>query len=222
MTRREYHRERYHCNFGELDTCLVLCWCFEPTAGVKARPSSHCTGKQVMKSRYGKLMLTCMMLFPLIIAPAVPLAAQFDRNAALPFVQKFHAAFNEGADCKSLYERRNNAKRNGADNEQQNQMDLKLRSVGCTSDTAKRRSEVPPNTGTYTINEYRIYREVVSAPVGMSEEQALATVGKKYKMSPTQVRKIASKVTRNLFDNEWMDVTELEIRHASNWKDEKR
>ncbi len=173
-------------------------------------------------SRYCTLILRCMMWLTLVISPAVPLAAQFDRDAASPYVQNFYAAFNEGADCKSLYERRNNAKRNGADNEQQNQMNLKLRSVRCTGDTAKRRPEVPPNTGTYTVNEYRIYREVMSVPVGTSEQQALATVGKKYKMSPTQVQKIAAKVTRNLFDNDWMDVIALEIRHASDWKDEKR
>jgi hypothetical protein len=158
----------------------------------------------------------------LVALPAMSLSAQFDRNAASPFVQKFYLAFNEGADCSSLYELRNDAKRNGADNEQQNQMNLKLRSVRCTGNTAKRRPEVPPNTGTYTVNEYRIYRDVMSAPMDMSEAQALANVGKKYKMSPTQVRKIAEKVTRNLFDNDWMSVLELEIRHASDWKDEKR
>ncbi len=134
---------------------------------------------------------------------------------------KFYAAFNEGADCPRLYELRNNARRNGADHEQQNQMKLKLRSVGCTSDTTERRAEIPSNSGTYTINEYRIYREVMRAPANMPERQALVTVGKKYKMSLLQVRETAEKVSRNLFENDWFDVLELEIRHASDWKGEK-
>ena len=149
-------------------------------------------------------------------------AAWPNRNSASSFVQSFYAAFSEGADCSRLYELRNKAKRNGADNEQQQQMNLKLRSVRCIDASAKRKPDVPPNTGSYTVNEYRIYREVMSAPMNIPEKQALANVGKKYNMPPTQVRKIAEKVTRNLFENDWMDVLELEIRHASDWKDEKR
>ena len=56
----------------------------------------------------------------------------------------------------------------------------------------------------------------------MPESEALAMVGKKYNISPVQVRDIAEKVTRNLLDNDWMDVLELEIRHASDWADKKR
>jgi hypothetical protein len=175
-----------------------------------------------MGVRHYRLEVVICVLAGLSICSTVINAAIFDRDRASPFVRKFDAAFNEGADCKSLYERRNNAKRNGADNEQQKQMNLKLRSVRCTGDTAKLSPEVPPNTGAYTVNEYRIYREIMSAPLDTPEEQALLTVGKKYNMSPIQVRKIAEKVTRNLFENDWMDVIEFEIRHASDWKDEKR
>ena len=62
----------------------------------------------------------------------------------------------------------------------------------------------------------------MSAPVDMAESEAFAMVGKKYNISPVQVRDIAEKVTRNLLDNDWMDVLELEIRHASDWADKKR
>jgi hypothetical protein len=168
------------------------------------------------------LVLRTVLIAAYCAFPGLPLAAQFDGNAASPHLTKFYAAFNEGADCSRLYELRNNAKRNGADHEQQQEMNLKLRSVRCIDASAKRKPEVPPNTGAYTVNEYRIYREVMSSPSDMPEEQALGNVGKKYNMPPTQVRKIAEKVTRNLFENDWMDVLELEIRHASDWKNEKR
>jgi hypothetical protein len=55
----------------------------------------------------------------------------------------------------------------------------------------------------------------------MPEEQALANAGKKYNMSTSEIRTIAEKVSRNLLENDWMDVLELEIRHASDWKNEK-
>ena len=45
---------------------------------------------------------------------------------------------------------------------------------------------------------------------------------KNLRFEPNQVRKTIEKVTRNLFGNDWMDVIELEIRHASDWKDGKR
>ena len=50
---------------------------------------------------------------------SVSFAALFDRDKASPFVLKFYVAFNEGADCPRLFELRKNAKRQGADHEQQ-------------------------------------------------------------------------------------------------------
>ena len=169
-------------------------------------------------------MLHCQYLLSCVVASTfctASFAAQFDSNAASPYVERFYLAFNQGVNCKTLYELRNNAKRNGADNEQQQDMNLKLRSVRCIDASAKRKPEVPPNTGAYTVNEYRIYREVMSSPRDMPEEQALANAGKKYNMSTSEIRKIAEKVSRNLLENDWMDVLELEIRHASDWKNEK-
>jgi hypothetical protein len=101
-------------------------------------------------------------------------------------------------------------------------MNLELRSRECAGDTIEGRLEAPPNTGAYTVNEHRIYREVISAPMDMPESEALAMVSKKSNISPAQVRDIDEKLTRNLLDNDWMDVLELEIRHASAWTDEKR
>ena len=129
---------------------------------------------------------------------------------------------DEGADCARLHELRDSAVHRGARDDQQQQMNLKLRSVGCTGDTAEPRPEAPPNTGAYTVNEYRVYRDVMSAPMDMPESEAFTIVGRKYNMSPAQVRQIAEKVTRNLLDHDWMDVLEMEIRHASDWKDEKQ
>jgi hypothetical protein len=136
-------------------------------------------------------------------------------------VQQFMHALDDGADCARLHEPRNSAL-HGASDDQQQHMNLKLRCVRCTGDTAEQRSEAPSTTGAYTVNEYRIHREVMSAPMDMPESEAFAIVGKKYNILPAQVRDIAEKVTRDLLDNDWMDVLELEIRHASDWTDETR
>jgi hypothetical protein len=165
-----------------------------------------------MPFSYRSVVVAAATLF---IINAVPAAA-----TDTPGDQFIHA-LDDGADCARVHEPRNSAL-HGANDDQQQHMNLKLPSVGCTGDTAERRPDTPSNTGAYTVNEYRIYREVMSAPMDMPESEALAMVGKKYKISPVQVRDIAEKVTRNLLDNDWMDVLELEIRHASDWKDEKR
>ena len=78
-------------------------------------------------------------------------SAMFDRDAASPFVLRFYVAFNEGDSCPRLHELGNEAKRYGANNDQQNQMNLKPHSVGCSGDTAKRMLEVPPNTGNLQV-----------------------------------------------------------------------
>ena len=147
------------------------------------------------------------------------LAALFDRDRASPFVLKFYTAFNEGADCPRLFELRNEAKRQGADNAQQKTMNEKLRSVGCIGDTSKRVPIGPPNTGNFTVKEYRIYREAMSTPMSVSEADNLGNLAKKYKVSVPDVRKAIDKVQRNLFENNWMIGTpETQIRHALDWK----
>ena len=74
----------------------------------------------------------------LVTTPTVPLVASSNSNTASPFMLKFYVAFNEGADCPRLFELRNEAKRQGATNEQQKTMNDKLRGVGCFNNTSKR------------------------------------------------------------------------------------
>jgi hypothetical protein len=77
----------------------------------------------------------------LLSISAISSAAVFNREAASPYVLKFYVAFNEGADCPRLFELRNEAKRQGADNEQQKKMNEKLRSVGCFGIDSKRQTK---------------------------------------------------------------------------------
>jgi hypothetical protein len=139
----------------------------------------------------------------------------------MPYLQ-FLLAFNQGADCPQLYELRNEAKRHGATNEQQNAMNEKLRAVRCSGNTSKRVPDGPPNTGDFTVKEYRIYRDVVDTPMSLSEEQNLGNAAKKYNLSIADVHKTVEKVMRNLSENNWMVGSPAsEIRHASDWKGEK-
>ena len=83
--------------------------------------------------------------FVYVLAVFMPLqiVAGPQENYVLPFLE----AFNEGADCPRLFELRNQAKRRGARQDQVKMMGNKLRSVGCFSDTSKRRPDVPAGTG---------------------------------------------------------------------------
>jgi hypothetical protein len=74
----------------------------------------------------------------LIFQPAISLAGFSDRNSAAPFVLKFYVALIEGRDCPRLFELRNEAIRQGADNIQEEIMNERLRSVGCFDRTSKR------------------------------------------------------------------------------------
>jgi hypothetical protein len=110
---------------------------------------------------------------------------------------KFLRAFNEGADCPRLRELRLEARRLGATNEQQKVMNEKLRDVGCLTDTSKRVPLGPPNTGNFTVKEYKIYREAMSTPMSVSEAENLGSIAKKHKLSVPDVRKAIDKVQRN-------------------------
>ena len=152
---------------------------------------------------------------------SVSFAALFDRDNASPFVQKFSIAFNEGADCPRLFELRNDAKRQGADNEQQKMMNEKLRSVGCIDIASKRVPIGPPNTGNFTVKDYKIYHEAVTTPMSVPESQNLGNIAKKYKLSVADMRKTVDKVMRNLSENNWMIGSPAsQIRHASDWNGE--
>jgi hypothetical protein len=77
----------------------------------------------------------------LLATSSISSASVFNREAASPYVMKFYLAFHEGADCPRLFELRNEAKRQGADNEQQKKMNEKLRSVGCFGSDSKRQAK---------------------------------------------------------------------------------
>jgi hypothetical protein len=165
-------------------------------------------------------LLVDILLVVVLLASSSFLAwsAPQDRPQA---VLQFYVAFIEGADCPRLFELRNEAKRQGADNAQQKMMNEKLLSVGCIGDTSKRVPIGPPNTGNFTVKEYRIYREAMSTPMSVSEAENLGKIAKKYKLSVPDVRKLIDKVQRNLFENKWMNGTpEMQIRHALDWKGE--
>ncbi|BCA55956.1 hypothetical protein W02_30960 [Nitrospira sp. KM1] len=145
----------------------------------------------------------------------------FDRQKASPYILEFYIAFNEGADCPRLYELRKDAKQQGADNQQQQEINDKLRSVGCITEKSRRVEIGRPNTGNFTVTEYKIYREIVDLPISISEEQALDDVARKYKISVSEVRNKVNKVQSNLSKNGWMNGNPKdEIRYASDWAGE--
>lgn len=41
----------------------------------------------------------------------------------------------------------------------------------------------PPNTGDFTVREYRIYRDVIGTPMSVPEAQTLDNVAQKYKLT---------------------------------------
>ena len=61
-------------------------------------------------------------------------------------------------------------------------MNDKLRSVQCFSTTSKRVADTK-NDGTFTVEEYRIYRAITSAPMSVSETQSMRDAVKKYASS---------------------------------------
>lgn len=83
-------------------------------------------------------------------------------------------------------------------------------------------AEKPQPVGSFTVNEYRMYRAVISTPMAVSEQLALENVAKQYGTSVNAVRKAADKVQKVLFENDWFGTSESEIYHASDWKGETR
>lgn len=157
-----------------------------------------------------------------VVAVALLLMVPSGRTAAQDAAyEKFLGALSAGADCPRLFELRNAAKRTATPN-QEDQMNVKPRGVGCCSSTSTRTPEVRPNTGDFTVKEYRIYRAVIDTPMSVAEEQAMRTIGAAHNMSVAEVRKTTRKVEMALFKNKWYGTPETEIRHASDWKGEKR
>ena len=78
-----------------------------------------------------------------------------------------------------------------------------------------------PNAAAFTVNEYRIYRAVISAPMSVSEPEALESAAKRYGVTAAQARKATYKVQEILSRNGWFGTPESEIRHASDWEGKK-
>ena len=76
-----------------------------------------------------------------------------------------------------------------------------------------------PNLLTYTVKEYRIYRELIDTPMSMSEERAIVDIGRRYRINANEVERIVKRVQRALSRNSWFGSAETEIRHASDWQD---
>lgn len=129
---------------------------------------------------------------------------------------RFTQELEAGADCERLFELRNDAK-NGASVAVQEEMNTKLRSVQCFSSTSQRAADVPPNTGSFTVQEYRLYREVISTPSTVPEAEALETIGRKHGVSPTAVHDAVTHVQEQLSRNNWFASPDAEIRHAADW-----
>lgn len=132
---------------------------------------------------------------------------------------KFTREFEAGADCPRLFELRNEVK-NEASAALQEEMNTMLRSVQCFSSTSKRAAVVPPSTGSFTVHEYRLYREVISTPSSIAEVKAIENAGRKFGVPPTVARDAANHVQQVLSNNNWFASPDAEIRHASDWDGE--
>lgn len=136
-------------------------------------------------------------------------------NPYSQFVREFQA----GADCPRLFELRNDAKR-AASLARQEEMNTKLRSVQCFSSTSERTPAGSSSTASFTIQEYRIYREVISSPMAVPEAEVVSIVARKHGVSSSVVHDAVNHVQEALFKNRWFASPEAEIRHASDWNGE--
>lgn len=154
------------------------------------------------------------MLF-LCATLALALAQQGPQQA----YERFLHDFRDGTDCPRLFQLRNDAKPH-VTVAQEKDMNDKLRSVQCYSDTSKRVT-FAANDGSFTVKEYRIYRTIINSPMSVREAQAVRDAAKKYSVTEADVRKTTDKVMKALSDNRWFATPEAEIQHASNWKGER-
>lgn len=150
----------------------------------------------------------------ILILAAIPVQG-CSTDATSQFAQEFEA----GADCPRLFELRNDAKR-GASVALQDEMNTKLRSVQCFGSTSQRAAVVSPNTGSFTVREYRLYRELISTPSTIPQAEALEIVGRKHGVPPTAVRDAVQHVQEVLLRNRWFASPDAEIRHATDWNGE--
>lgn len=152
-------------------------------------------------------------------ARVVILTAICAQGCSTDATTRFTREFEAGADCPRLFELRNDAK-HGASIELQSEMNTKLLSVQCFSSTSRRAAAVPPNTGSFTVQEYRLYRAIISTPSTIPEAEAVEMAGRKHGVPPTEVRDAARHVQEVLLRNNWFASPVAEIRHAADWNGE--
>jgi hypothetical protein len=85
----------------------------------------------------------------------------------------------------------------------------------------ERRDSKSPITNTFTVEEYRVYRAVIDAPMSVAEQQALQNVAERYGITAGEARKTVDKVQQALFRNSWAGSPDSEIQHASDWQGER-
>lgn len=142
----------------------------------------------------------------------------------------FKQRLDAGASCAELFDIRNSLDPKSPVKARMNE---ELRGIGCyssssvrssaTSSADKTKSDNVQNNaavGTFTVNEYRMYRAVISVPLSVSDQKVLQNVSTRYKVPVEELRKVVDKVQKTLLHNEWFGTPESEIRHASDWRGE--
>jgi hypothetical protein len=150
-----------------------------------------------------------------LVVPVAIWASGCSRDASTQFAREFQS----GADCPRLFELRNDAKR-GASPVLQEEMNTRLRSVQCFSSTSKRAAVGPSNTASFTIQQYRIYREVITSPMSIPEAEVFDSVSRKHGVPSSVAHDAVDLVLQSLFKNGWFATPDAEIRHASDWNGE--
>lgn len=77
-----------------------------------------------------------------------------------------------------------------------------------------------PQTEAFSVKEYKINHAMMSAPMSVSEAQAIEDAAKRFGITEAQVKSTTKKVQMILFANKWLGTPESEIRHASDWDGE--
>ena len=152
------------------------------------------------------MLLTCSLLVALVFGPVQEGG-----------YQRFTRALDAGADCSRLYALRKEAQ-SGSSVAEQADMTRQLRSIGCFTSTSRRRADGDrPVAGSYTVREYRIYRDVVDAQLYMSETEAMRQTARRFNTTPARAKASAEKVARILSQNKWFGSRASEERRASDW-----
>lgn len=80
----------------------------------------------------------------------------------------------------------------------------------------------PPaeSEASFTVEDYRIYHALMSAPMSISEDDALKKIAADHGMPVEEARGRSKSVLKVLSRNDWFGSPESEIRHASDWDGE--